>query len=145
MARPHGDDEGAIAVAEHAAAQLKSERQPYGARGKDLTAVPPVYLGVMLSAGVAVTYGAVRVLGSASSVLILVGAAMFFALGLEPAVSELVNRRVPRWAAVTLVVVLAFGVLAGAVAATIPPLVQEARQFIEQAPHYLQRLGPTPR
>ena len=84
------------------------------------------------------TYGAVRVLGSASSVLILVGAAMFFALGLEPAVSELVNRRVPRWAAVTLVVVLAFGFLAGAVAATIPPLVQEARQFIEQAPHYLQ-------
>ncbi|MGO9353115.1 MAG: AI-2E family transporter, partial [Mycobacterium sp.] len=83
----------------------------------------------MLSAGVAVTYGAVRVLCSASSVLILVGAAMFFALGLEPAVSELVNRRVPRWAAVTLVVVLAFGVLAGAVAAAIPPLVQEARQF----------------
>jgi predicted PurR-regulated permease PerM len=104
----------------------------------DLTAVSPFYLGVMLSAGVAVTYGAVRVLGSASSVLILVGAAMFFALGLEPAVSELVNRRVPRWAAVTLVVVLVFGVLAGAVAAAIPPLVQEARQFIEQAPRYLQ-------
>ena len=63
---------------------------------------------------------------------------MFFALGLEPAVAELVNRRVPRWAAVTLVVVLVFGVLAGAVAAAIPPLVQEARQFIEQAPRYLQ-------
>ena len=46
----------------------------------------------MASAGVAVTYGAVRVLGSASSVLMLVGAAMFFALGLEPAVSALVNR-----------------------------------------------------
>jgi predicted PurR-regulated permease PerM len=92
----------------------------------------------MLSAGVAVTYGAVRVLGSASSVLVLVGAALFFALGLEPAVSGLVNRRLKRWAAVTLVVVVVFAVLAGAVAAAIPPLVQEARQFIEQAPHYLQ-------
>jgi predicted PurR-regulated permease PerM len=92
----------------------------------------------MLSAGVAVTYGAVRVLGSASSVLVLVGAAMFFALGLEPAVSALVNRRIPRWAAVTLVVIVVFGVLAAAVAAAIPPLLQEARQFIEQAPHYLQ-------
>ena len=93
----------------------------------------------MASAGVAVTYGAVRVLGSASSVLVLIGAALFFALGLEPAVSGLVNRKLPRWAAVSLVVVVVFGVLAGAVAAAIPPLVQEARQFIEQAPHYLQQ------
>jgi AI-2E family transporter len=92
----------------------------------------------MLSAGVAVTYGAVRVVGSASAVLVLVGAAMFFALGLEPAVSELVNRRLPRWAAVTVVVVLVFGVLVAAVAAAIPPLVDEARHFIEQAPHYLR-------
>ena len=93
----------------------------------------------MASAGVAVTYGVVRVLGSASSVLVLIGAALFFALGLEPAVSGLVNRKLPRWAAVSLVVVVVFGVLAGAVAAAIPPLVQEARQFIEQAPHYLQQ------
>ena len=92
----------------------------------------------MLSAGVAVTYGAVRVLGSASAVLVLVGAAMFVALGLEPAVSQLVNRRLPRWAAITVVVVVVFGVLAPAVAAAIPPLVEEARHFIEQAPHYLQ-------
>jgi len=69
----------------------------------------------------------------------LIGAALFFALGLEPAVSGLVNRKLPRWAAVSLVVVVVFGVLAGAVAAAIPPLVQEARQFIEQAPHYLQQ------
>ncbi|BBX61326.1 AI-2E family transporter [Mycobacterium saskatchewanense] len=93
----------------------------------------------MASAGVAVTYGVVRVLGSASSVLVLIGAALFFALGLEPAVSGLVNRKLPRWAAVSLVVMVVFGVLAGAVAAAIPPLVQEARQFIEQAPHYLQQ------
>ncbi|MGO9352452.1 MAG: AI-2E family transporter, partial [Mycobacterium sp.] len=89
------------------------------------------------------TYGVVRVLGSASSVLVLIGAALFFALGLEPAVSGLVNRKLPRWAAVSLVVVVVFGVLAGAVAAAIPPLVQEARKFIEHAPHYLQH--PCPR
>lgn len=76
-----------------------------------------------------------RVLGSASAVLVLVGAALFFALGLEPAVSEFVNCRRPRCAAVTVVV---FGVLVAAVAAAIPPLVDEARHFIEQAPHYLQ-------
>jgi predicted PurR-regulated permease PerM len=138
LARPHGDDQAAILAAEHAAAQLRSAGQPFGARGKPFDRGSPFYLGVMLSAGVAATYGAVRVLGSASAVLVLVGAAMFVALGLEPAVSQLVNRRLPRWAAVTVVVVVVFGVLAAAVAAAIPPLVEEARHFIEQAPHYLQ-------
>jgi predicted PurR-regulated permease PerM len=138
LARPHGDDEAAILAAEHTAAQLRSAGQPFGAPGERFDRGSPFYLGVMLSAGVAVTYGAVRVLGSASAVLVLVGAAMFFALGLEPAVSELVNRRLPRWAAVTVVVVVVFGVLVAAVAAAIPPLGEEARHFIEQAPHYLQ-------
>jgi len=139
LARPHADDEGAILAAEHAAAQLRSAGQPFGVRGKRFDPSSPFYLGVMVSAGVAVTYWAVRVLGSASSVLVLVAAAMFFALGLEPAVSELVNRRLPRWTAVTFVVVVVFAVLGAAVAAAIPPLVQEARHFIEQAPQYLQQ------
>ena len=82
LARPHGDDQAAILAAEHAAAQLRSAGQPFGARGKPFDRGSPFYLGVMLSAGAAVTYGAVRVLGSASAVLVLVGAAMFVALGL---------------------------------------------------------------
>ena len=77
---------------------------------------------------------------AASSALVLIGAALFFALGLEPAVSSLVNRKLPRWAAVTLVVVVVFGVAAGSVAAVIPALVEQARQFIEHAPHYLQQV-----
>jgi predicted PurR-regulated permease PerM len=138
VARPHSGDEGAIAAAEQVAAQMRSDEQPLGARGQPFPRRSPFVVGLTASAGVAVTYGAVRVLGSASSVLVLVGAALFFALGLEPAVSSLVNRKVPRWAAVSLVVVVVVGVVAGAVAAAIPPLVAEARQFIEQAPHYLQ-------
>ncbi len=117
---------------------MRSHGRPFGVRGEPFDRRSPFYLGLTASAGVAVTYGAVRVLGEAGPVLVLIGAAMFFALGLEPAVSGLVNRKVPRWAAVTLVVVLVFGVFAGAVAAAIPPLVQEARQFVEQVPHFMQ-------
>ena len=65
LARPHSDDEGAILAAEHTAGQLRSAGQPFGPRGKRFDRGSPFYLGVMLSAGVAVTYGAVRVLGSA--------------------------------------------------------------------------------
>jgi predicted PurR-regulated permease PerM len=74
------------------------------------------------SAGVAVTYGAVRILGLASSVLVLIGVALFFALGSEPAVSWLVQRKLPRWAAVMIVTVVVFGVLAASLAAAVPLL-----------------------
>jgi predicted PurR-regulated permease PerM len=139
VGRPHTDGEGAIAAAEHVAAQSRSPGHPFGTRGKRFDRRSPFYLGLMASAGVAITYGLVRFVGTASGVLILIGAAMFFAVGLEPAVSGLVNRRLPRWAAVTLVLLVVFGILAGAVASAVPPLVQETRQFIEQAPHYLQQ------
>lgn len=93
----------------------------------------------MASAGVAVTYGAVRLLGAAAPVLVSISAAMFFALGLNPAVSWLVQRRIPRWAAVSLVLAAVFGVLIAVVVAAIPPLVHETRQFADQAPHLLDQ------
>jgi predicted PurR-regulated permease PerM len=139
VGQPHSEDEGPIAEAEHLAAQLRSDEHPLGPRGQRFDRSSPFYLGLVASAGVAVTYGAVRVLGSMSSVLVLIGAALFFALGLEPAASSLVNRKLPRWAAVTLVVVVTLTILGGSVAAAIPPLAEQARQFIEQAPHYLQQ------
>ncbi|WP_415822827.1 AI-2E family transporter [Mycobacterium senriense] len=87
------------------------------------------------------TYGVVRSLAAASSMLLLIGVAFFVALGLEPAVSWLVGKKLPRWAAVSAVLVAVLAVVAGTLAAAIPPLVQQARQFIEQAPHYVQRVG----
>jgi predicted PurR-regulated permease PerM len=139
VGQPHGDDEGPIADAEISAARMRSGDYPLGPRGRRFDRRSPFYIGLVASAGVATIYGAVRVLGSISSVLVLIGVALFFALGLEPAASWLVNHRLPRWVAVTVVVAATFTVLAGSVAAAIPPLAQQAREFIEQAPHYLQQ------
>ena len=86
------------------------------------------------------TYGAVRVLGSLSSILVLIGVAFFLALGLEPAASWFVNRKLPRWAATTLVFVIFLGAMGAFVAAAIPPLAQQASELIQQAPHYIQQL-----
>ncbi|BBY02246.1 AI-2E family transporter [Mycobacterium seoulense] len=138
MGQPHREDEGAIVEAEQRAARLRSAGHRFGRRGQRFDRRSPFVMGLTASAGVAVTYAAVRVLGSMSSVLVLIGVAMFFALGLETAVSWLVNHKLPRWAAVTVVVAAVFALIAGTVAATIPPLVQEARQLVEQLPHYLQ-------
>lgn len=139
VAQPHDDDEGPVAEAERRAADLSTEDQPLGSPGRRFDRRSPFFIGLTASAGVAVTYGAVQVLASLSSILVLIGVAFFLALGLEPAASWFVNRRLPRWAATTLVFAIFLLLLGGFVAAAIPPLSAQASQLISQAPHYVQQ------
>ena len=139
VGQPHSDEEGPIAEAQLLADEMSSDEQPLGSLGRRFNRRSPFYIGLTASAGVAVTYGAVRVLGSLSSVLVLIGVAFFLALGLEPLASWLVNRKLPRWAATTIVFALFLAMLGAFVAAAVPPLVQQATELIKQAPHYLQQ------
>src|SRR3984957_2102698 len=139
VGQPHSDEEGSVAEAEILAAEMSSDEQPLGALGRRFNRRSPFYIGLTASAGVAVTYGTVRILGSLSSVLVLIGVAFFLALGLEPAVSWFVNRKLPRWAATTLVFVIFLAMMAAFLAAAIPPLVEQASELIKQAPHYIQQ------
>ncbi|HZQ32756.1 MAG TPA: AI-2E family transporter [Mycobacterium sp.] len=140
VGQPHTEDEGPIADAEQAAAELSSEEQPLGPLGPPMDRRSPFYIGMTATAGVAVTYALARGLVLVSSMLLLIGVAFFISLGLEPAVSWLTRHRLPRWAAVAVVLFLGVAVVGGSLAAAIPPLVEQARQFIDQAPHYLQQL-----
>ena len=139
VAQPHSEDEGPVAEAEQLAAELSSSEQPLGSPGPRFDRRSPFYIGLMASAGVAVTYAAVRVLASMSSMLVLIGVAFFLALGLEPAVSWFVKRKLGRWAAITLVFVVFVALMGAFIAAAIPPLAQQAGQLIDQAPHYIQQ------
>ena len=139
VAQPHSEDEGPVAEAEQLAAKLSSSEQPLGSPGPRFDRRSPFYIGLMAAAGVAVTYAAVRVLASMSSMLVLIGVAFFLALGLEPAVSWFVKRKLRRWAAITLVFVIFLALMGAFIAAAIPPLAQQAGQLIDQAPHYIQQ------
>lgn len=142
LTRGPGDtDGGPIADAEDVAAQLSTPDQPVGPPGRRFDWHSPFFVGLTASAGVAVTYSAIRGLAAVSSMLLLIGVAFFVALGLEPAVSWLVGKKVARWAAVTVVLFAVIAVVAGSLAAAIPPLVQQAREFTDQAPHYIQHIG----
>ncbi|MDT5146227.1 MAG: hypothetical protein QOC58_872 [Mycobacterium sp.] len=138
---PRNADGGPITDAENVAAQLSTPEQPVGPPGRRFDWHSPFFVGLTASAGVAVTYGAVRGIAAASSMLVLIGVAFFVALGLEPAVSWMVGKKLPRWAAVTAVLFAVIAVVAGSLAAAIPPLVQQAREFTDQAPHYIQHIG----
>jgi predicted PurR-regulated permease PerM len=139
VGQPHSDEEGTVAEAEILAAEMSSDEQPLGSLGRRFNRRSPFYIGLTASAGVAVTYGMVRVLGSLSSMLVLIGVAFFLALGLEPAASWLVNRGIRRWLATTLVFVVFLAATGAFVAAAIAPLVQQAGDLIHQVPHYLQQ------
>lgn len=80
----------------------------------------------------------VEVVITAWDALILIGLALFIAVGLEPAVSWLVRHHFPRWAAVAAVCVGV--VLGGFIAAAIPPLAAQTTALVAQAPMYLQSL-----
>jgi len=140
VAQPHSDhQEGPVAEAEVTAAEMSSDDQPLGTPGRRFDRRSPFFVGLAAAAGVAVTYGVVRVLESMSSVLVLIGVAFFLALGLEPAASWFVNRKLPRWAATTLVLVIFLTLLGAFVGAAIPPLAEQAGELIKQAPHYMQQ------
>jgi predicted PurR-regulated permease PerM len=97
-------------------------------------------IGMTAAAGVALTYGVVEVLIRARSVLILIGLALFIAVGLDPVVGWLVRHRVPRWAAVVTVVACGVGVAAAFLAVAIPPLTNEVTTLAHQIPHYMHTL-----
>jgi predicted PurR-regulated permease PerM len=138
VAQPH-EEKGPVAEAETTAAEMSSDEQPLGRLGRRFDRRSPFFVGMAAAAGVAVTYGAVRLLESMSSVLVLIGVAFFLALGLEPAASWFVNHKLPRWAATTLVFAIFLALLGAFVGAAIPPLVQQVNELIHQAPHYIQQ------
>jgi predicted PurR-regulated permease PerM len=138
--RPEPENRDPIGAAENVAVQISSREPPLGSPGSTFNWHSPFFVGLTASAGIAVTYGVLRALGAASPMLLLIGVAFFVALGLEPAVSWLVGKGLPRWGAVTAVLIAVIAMLAGTLAAAVPPLTRQARQFVNQAPHYVQRV-----
>jgi predicted PurR-regulated permease PerM len=140
VGQPHANGgEGPIAQAEAIAADISTPHRPLGRLGKPLDRRSPFFIGMAAAAGVAVTYVLAELVFTARPVLILIGLALFVAVGLEPAVSWLVGRRVPRWLAVVLVFATALAIVAGFLAAAIPVLVEQTTQIVHNAPTYLHQ------
>jgi predicted PurR-regulated permease PerM len=140
VAQPHTEAEGPVAAAEAAAAQISTAQHALGRPGRPLNRRSPFFIGLSAAAGVAVTVGMVEMIITVRDVLVLIGLALFLAIGLEPAVSVLARRKFLRWAAVITVLVAALAVVGGFLAAAIPPLARQATQFLTQAPTMLSQL-----
>ncbi|WP_433030689.1 AI-2E family transporter [Actinomycetospora sp. CA-053990] len=140
MAQPHLDAEGPIAEAEAYAAHSSTTQQPLGPLGSPLNRRSPFLIGLSAALGVAVVIALVQLVTGAADVLVLIGVALFVALGLEPAVSWLARRGLRRGFAVTLVCVGFVVIVGGFLALAVPPMIEQAAGFLGQTPRYLQLL-----
>jgi predicted PurR-regulated permease PerM len=136
----HGGPEDRIQEALETAAAVAGETGGLGTPGRPINKRSPFMIGMTAAFGVAVAYGVVELFIRARSVLIIIGLATFIAVGLDPVVGWLVRHRIPRWAAVVIVVSCALGVVAAFLTAAIPPLTSEATSLVHQIPHYMHSL-----
>jgi predicted PurR-regulated permease PerM len=137
---PRGPGGDRMRQAMQVAAVQAEETGGLGRPGRPVNKRSPFFIGMTAAAGVAVTYGIAELAIRARSVLVLIGLALFIAIGLDPAVVWLTRRRVPRWAAVVMILLAGVGVVTAFVMAAVPPLVAQAKLLTAHFPHYVQLL-----
>ena len=106
--RDPGEDR--IQEALDTAAEVAEKTGGLGQPGRPVNRRSPFMIGLTATFGVAVAYGLIEVSIRARSVLIIIGLAMFIAVGLDPIVGWLVRHQMPRWAAVLTVIVCGLAV-----------------------------------
>lgn len=98
----------------------------------------PFRLGLLAGLGVLVALVIGGAVSELTTILTYVGAALFISLGLDPVVSWLENRKVPRWLAILIVLVAVLGAFVGVIFAIVPLLVSQTASLINSLTTYLQ-------
>ena len=91
-------------------------------------------LGLVGTLGVGVGILILSSIVSLSTIITYIGAALFLALGLDPAVSWLEKKKFPRWAAILTVLVAVLGVLTGVIFAIVPIIVDQVANLSDRIP-----------
>ena len=131
------DEEMAAAAATEAAVD---DEQAYGAPGPPIDRTSPFFVGMAAAFGVGMTVLAAAVVYFTRGLLLDLLVALFVATGLDPVVAVL-NRRMPRPAAVLLVIVGLLGALAAVLDLVIPVLVTQIGHLVAHLPRYFAEIN----
>lgn len=126
-------------IVREAAAGVTAER-PFGQPGRRLSQRSPFYVAFVATFGVAAAFVICAAIAKASSVLLLILVAVFFAVGLDPVVTWLTDRGWRRGLAVAAVLLVALGVFALFIATAVPAITSEYNNLHTNLPKYLKRL-----
>ncbi|WBU39153.1 AI-2E family transporter [Homoserinibacter sp. YIM 151385] len=100
-------------------------------------------LGLFGGLGVLVALAIGAGIQSLATILTYIGAALFLALGIDPAVTWLEKRGLPRWLAILLVLLGVLGLFAGLVLAIIPVIADQVNTLIKQVPRLIDAVFNT--
>jgi len=101
----------------------------------------PFVVGFVGTLGVVVAVAVAAAVYSIRGTLVLVGLALFIAVGLEPVVALFTRHRVRRPVAVLVVVAVAAGIVAAFVYSAISPIEHEINQLSVQIPKWRSEIG----
>jgi predicted PurR-regulated permease PerM len=131
---------GVLVLPPTAERQQNETDQSLGVLGRPFDRRSPFFIGLTGAFGVAIAYVIVRTVADVSSVLLIVGVALFIAIGLNPIIILLTNRGFSRGAAaatVTLGFVLVIGLF---VVCAVPPISHEVHALVTNYPRYKKEL-----
>lgn len=104
----------------------------------------PFSIGFYGTLGALVAFGVATVLMQLQWIILIVGVSLFLALGLNPLVERITGWGLPRWAAVTSVMLVAVAIVGLGSWAVVPMFSQQINALIENAPAYLEQLRANP-
>lgn len=107
-----------------------------GSLGRPFDRQTPFFIGFNGALGVAVAYLIVRGIADISTVLVIVGLALFIAIGLNPIIDRIERRGHARGLGVVIVIFGFVALTAGFIFAVVPPISHEVHRFIVDYPRY---------
>lgn len=99
--------------------------------------INPFTFGLLGALGVLVALLLGGIVNQLATVLVYVGVAIFLALGLDPIVS-FIERKLPRPAAVAIVVSVVLLIFAGIILAIVPLLIEQVTNLIQDGPKMVE-------
>ncbi len=99
----------------------------------------PFRTALVATLGVGVGMALLASAESLGTVLLYVGTALFLSLGLDPVISFLERRRLPRWLSVLIAVLSVLGIFAGIIAIVLPVIINQVSLLVRQLSALLSR------
>jgi predicted PurR-regulated permease PerM len=121
--------------------ELDESNESLGALGRPFDHRAPFFVGLNAAFGVAVAYVVVRGIADITTVLVIIGLALFLAIGLNPVIEALMNRGIRRWIAVGIVTLGFVAVVAGFVLSAASPISHEVSALVKNYPRYKANLA----
>ena len=112
-----------------------------GSLGRPFNQRTPFYIGLNAAFGVAVAYVIVKGIADISDVIVIIGLALFIAIGLNPIIEFLVARGLRRSIAVGVVTVGFLSIIAGFVLSAVTPVSHEIQVLVHNYPRYAANLA----